>query len=99
MDIDEADLKQLFLIIDEDHSGEIDPEEFIEFLYRMRNAESTTTTKFVKHLVEGLDKKSSVLMQKVSKLEALHNPGGGLDTPTDGAGTPTEALSPRSRTP
>jgi len=73
MDVDANDLKKLFEIIDEDGSGEIDPEEFIEFLYRIKNAESTTTTKFVKHMVEGLDKKNVELMQKMSQLDSMHD--------------------------
>jgi len=55
MDIDARDLRQLFLIVDEDESGEIDPDEFIEAMYRMKNTESKTATKFVKHLVTKLD--------------------------------------------
>merc|ERR1719310_711038 len=71
MDIDWYDLRKLFDIIDEDGSGEIDPEEFIEFLYRMKNAESTTTTKFIKHMVEGLEKKSTEIMEKMAKLDEV----------------------------
>merc|ERR1719310_1432227 len=71
MDIDWYDLRKLFDIIDEDGSGEIDPEEFIEFLYRMKNAESTTTTKFIKHMVEGLEKKSNDLMHKIAAIDEL----------------------------
>lgn len=49
LDIDRADLRQLFFLIDRDGSGEIDPEEFIETLYRVKNTESKTATKIIKH--------------------------------------------------
>lgn len=51
LDIDRADLRQLFALIDRDGSGEIDPEEFIETLYRVKNTESKTATKIIKHYV------------------------------------------------
>mmetsp|Transcript_119481 Transcript_119481/g.254953 ORF Transcript_119481/g.254953 Transcript_119481/m.254953 type:complete len:419 (+) Transcript_119481:2-1258(+) len=57
LDIDAKDLHQLFQMVDADGSGEIDPEEFIEAMYRMKNAESKTATRFVKHLVTKLDNK------------------------------------------
>lgn len=49
LDIDQADLQQLFNLIDRDGSGEVDPEEFIETLYRVKNTESKTATKIIKH--------------------------------------------------
>jgi len=49
LDIDQEDLQQLFAIIDRDGSGEIDPEEFIETLYRVKNTESKTATRLIKH--------------------------------------------------
>mmetsp|Transcript_75670 Transcript_75670/g.216660 ORF Transcript_75670/g.216660 Transcript_75670/m.216660 type:complete len:811 (-) Transcript_75670:106-2538(-) len=55
MDIDRNDLRQLFLIVDEDGSGEIDPDEFIEAMFRMKNSDSKTATKFVKHMVTRMD--------------------------------------------
>eukprot|EP00445_Apocalathium_hangoei_P064608 CAMPEP_0204119168 /NCGR_PEP_ID=MMETSP0361-20130328/6955_1 /ASSEMBLY_ACC=CAM_ASM_000343 /TAXON_ID=268821 /ORGANISM="Scrippsiella Hangoei, Strain SHTV-5" /LENGTH=690 /DNA_ID=CAMNT_0051070275 /DNA_START=95 /DNA_END=2167 /DNA_ORIENTATION=+ len=55
MDIDSRDLEQLFSIVDEDGSGEIDPAEFIEAMYRMRTADSKTAIKFVKHIVSRMD--------------------------------------------
>jgi len=54
MDIDSADLLQLFQIIDNDNSGEIDAQEFIEAMYRFKTTESKTALRFVKHLVTKL---------------------------------------------
>eukprot|EP00929_Paragymnodinium_shiwhaense_P033584 TRINITY_DN18411_c0_g4_i1.p1 TRINITY_DN18411_c0_g4~~TRINITY_DN18411_c0_g4_i1.p1 ORF type:complete len:741 (+),score=188.75 TRINITY_DN18411_c0_g4_i1:158-2380(+) len=71
MDIDASDLERLFSIIDEDCSGEVDLEEFIDALYRMKNAESRTATKFVKHMVETMDRKADDLAQKVGILSQL----------------------------
>jgi len=36
-------------------SGEVDPEDFVEAMFRMKNTEAKTATKFVKHLVTRLD--------------------------------------------
>mmetsp|Transcript_10767 Transcript_10767/g.37699 ORF Transcript_10767/g.37699 Transcript_10767/m.37699 type:complete len:847 (-) Transcript_10767:275-2815(-) len=55
MDIDRHDLRQLFLIVDEDGSGEIDPDEFIEAMFRMKNSDTKSATKFVKHMVTRMD--------------------------------------------
>eukprot|EP00929_Paragymnodinium_shiwhaense_P117457 TRINITY_DN8805_c0_g5_i2.p1 TRINITY_DN8805_c0_g5~~TRINITY_DN8805_c0_g5_i2.p1 ORF type:complete len:484 (+),score=84.54 TRINITY_DN8805_c0_g5_i2:269-1720(+) len=71
MDIDASDLEKLFSIIDEDASGEVEPEEFIDALYRMKHAESATATKFVKHIVENLERKTEELADKVGCLETL----------------------------
>jgi len=64
MDIDSRDLEQLFSIVDEDGSGEIDPGEFIEAMYRMRTADSKTAIKFVKHIVSRMDEQQKNLKGK-----------------------------------
>eukprot|EP00445_Apocalathium_hangoei_P090518 CAMPEP_0204247638 /NCGR_PEP_ID=MMETSP0361-20130328/98753_1 /ASSEMBLY_ACC=CAM_ASM_000343 /TAXON_ID=268821 /ORGANISM="Scrippsiella Hangoei, Strain SHTV-5" /LENGTH=730 /DNA_ID=CAMNT_0051220881 /DNA_START=21 /DNA_END=2212 /DNA_ORIENTATION=- len=64
MDIDSRDLQQLFSIVDEDSSGEIDPAEFIEAMYRMRTADSKTAIKFVKHIVSRMDEQQKNLQVK-----------------------------------
>jgi hypothetical protein len=51
MDIQGGDLAQLFQMLDEDGSGEVDPEEFIETLYRMKCGDDKTASTFVKHYV------------------------------------------------
>eukprot|EP00929_Paragymnodinium_shiwhaense_P101490 TRINITY_DN64637_c0_g1_i1.p1 TRINITY_DN64637_c0_g1~~TRINITY_DN64637_c0_g1_i1.p1 ORF type:complete len:837 (-),score=199.67 TRINITY_DN64637_c0_g1_i1:293-2803(-) len=71
MDIDAQDLWQLFQIIDEDGSGEIDPTEFIDALYRMKNTDSKTATKFVKHIVEGLEKRQGEMALKMEGIEGM----------------------------
>lgn len=55
MDIDATDLQQLFQMVDQDGSGEIEPAEFIEVLYRIRNADSRTATRFVKHSITKME--------------------------------------------
>jgi len=73
LDIDAKDLYQLFQIVDIDGSGEIDPSEFIEAMYRMKNAESKTATRFVKHLVTRLhgelEEKCDSIESKVNQCE------------------------------
>jgi len=68
MDIDSRDLEQLFSIVDEDGSGEIDPGEFIEAMYRMRTADSRTAMKFVKQIVSRIDKQQKDLNGKFEKI-------------------------------
>jgi len=68
MDIDSRDLEQLFSIVDEDGSGEIEPAEFIEAIYRMRTADSKTAIKFVKHIVSRMDEQQKILKGKAEKI-------------------------------
>lgn len=51
MDIDEADLEQLFEMIDVDHSGEVSPDEFISPLSRWIH-DSKTAPRFVKYNID-----------------------------------------------
>eukprot|EP00929_Paragymnodinium_shiwhaense_P019478 TRINITY_DN13262_c0_g2_i3.p2 TRINITY_DN13262_c0_g2~~TRINITY_DN13262_c0_g2_i3.p2 ORF type:complete len:346 (-),score=73.33 TRINITY_DN13262_c0_g2_i3:423-1460(-) len=55
MDLDGNDLQRLFAMLDVDKNGSIEVEEFIDTLYRMKNAESRTTMKMVKHVVETVE--------------------------------------------
>lgn len=52
MDIDAGDLKELFKLLDTDHSGEVDVSTFVNSLYRLQHSESKTTIKFVKYRQE-----------------------------------------------
>jgi len=54
LDIDDNDLDELFGMIDYDGSGEVDPDEFIEALYRIKTTEPKTATRFVKYMVQNL---------------------------------------------
>lgn len=73
MDIDARDLKQLFVMVDEDNSGEIDQREFVEAMYRMRNAETKTTTKFVKYIVMKMELEMRKVNQEMGRLDrGLH---------------------------
>eukprot|EP00929_Paragymnodinium_shiwhaense_P036499 TRINITY_DN19557_c0_g1_i2.p1 TRINITY_DN19557_c0_g1~~TRINITY_DN19557_c0_g1_i2.p1 ORF type:complete len:492 (-),score=87.48 TRINITY_DN19557_c0_g1_i2:557-2032(-) len=55
VDIDAGDLARLYEILDADGSGAIDVNEFIDVLYRLKNADSATTAKLVKHMIEKLE--------------------------------------------
>eukprot|EP00929_Paragymnodinium_shiwhaense_P010626 TRINITY_DN11542_c0_g1_i1.p1 TRINITY_DN11542_c0_g1~~TRINITY_DN11542_c0_g1_i1.p1 ORF type:complete len:871 (-),score=212.88 TRINITY_DN11542_c0_g1_i1:342-2954(-) len=96
MDIDAQDLWQLFQIIDEDGSGEIDPDEFIDALYRMKNVESKTATKFVKHIVEGMEKRQADLVVKIESLESVLTEQVIQTTASDGHSSGSRGGSPRS---
>uniref|UniRef100_A0A7S0B763 EF-hand domain-containing protein n=1 Tax=Pyrodinium bahamense TaxID=73915 RepID=A0A7S0B763_9DINO len=61
MDIDGEDLFRLFQMADQDQSGEIVAEEFIEEMYRMKNADPRTATKFVKEIVTRLDTRTTTI--------------------------------------
>lgn len=81
MDIDKSDLKHLFQMIDQDGSGEIDPEEFIETLYRVKNTESKTATKFIKHYVMNiLPQIQSKQMNLEGNLESLQTMNSMMET-------------------
>eukprot|EP00929_Paragymnodinium_shiwhaense_P036210 TRINITY_DN19438_c0_g1_i1.p1 TRINITY_DN19438_c0_g1~~TRINITY_DN19438_c0_g1_i1.p1 ORF type:complete len:751 (-),score=153.48 TRINITY_DN19438_c0_g1_i1:281-2533(-) len=69
MDIDGSDLARLFLIIDSSDRGEVDLPEFMDALYRMRNAESKTTTKLVKHIVDNLERKTGQMFERIEDLQ------------------------------
>eukprot|EP00933_Yihiella_yeosuensis_P005495 TRINITY_DN110018_c0_g1_i1.p1 TRINITY_DN110018_c0_g1~~TRINITY_DN110018_c0_g1_i1.p1 ORF type:complete len:487 (+),score=109.70 TRINITY_DN110018_c0_g1_i1:196-1461(+) len=69
MDIDEADLQQLFFMLDEDGTGSISPDEFKYALSRWLN-ESKTATRFVKYNVMRLTsnyQELHYLMKSLSK--------------------------------
>mmetsp|Transcript_78352 Transcript_78352/g.254573 ORF Transcript_78352/g.254573 Transcript_78352/m.254573 type:complete len:680 (+) Transcript_78352:80-2119(+) len=74
MDIDATGLEQLFNIVDEDGSGEIDPSEFVEAMYRMKNADAKTATTFVKHMVTRMDQEQQKMKVHLAGLER-HDPG------------------------
>jgi len=69
MDIKGADLKQLFLMLDEDGSGEIDPDEFIDSFYRLKCGDNHTAATFVKHYVHHLKKNQTSLLERMNSLE------------------------------
>lgn len=81
LDIDDNDLCELFDMIDCDRSGEVDPCEFIEALYRMRHTEPKTAARFVKHMVTNMfdkqktaDERLDVIQESVLKrLESVEN--------------------------
>eukprot|EP00929_Paragymnodinium_shiwhaense_P091309 TRINITY_DN5130_c0_g1_i9.p1 TRINITY_DN5130_c0_g1~~TRINITY_DN5130_c0_g1_i9.p1 ORF type:complete len:732 (-),score=152.16 TRINITY_DN5130_c0_g1_i9:98-2293(-) len=71
MDVDASDLERLFVILDGDGNGEVDLSEFMDALYRMKNAESKTTTKFVKHTVESLEKKTTEMFERFEIIQSV----------------------------
>lgn len=66
--VDLKDLGQLFTLLDTKGTGEVDLEEFIECLYRMRHADSRTTTHFVKQLMSDLNARHHNLDAKLDEL-------------------------------
>eukprot|EP00929_Paragymnodinium_shiwhaense_P019475 TRINITY_DN13262_c0_g1_i3.p1 TRINITY_DN13262_c0_g1~~TRINITY_DN13262_c0_g1_i3.p1 ORF type:complete len:737 (-),score=92.90 TRINITY_DN13262_c0_g1_i3:446-2626(-) len=76
MDLDGNDLQRLFSMLDVDRNGAIEIEEFIDMLHRLKNAESRTTVKMVKHVVETVEQAVNLLASNVDSLhkrfEALH---------------------------
>jgi len=74
LDIDAEDLYQLFRIVDEDGSGEIDPQEFVNAMYRLKHTESKTATKLVKHIVSRLDvKHDEAVLEMTEHIKALQS--------------------------
>lgn len=61
MDIARDDLRQLFTVLDANASGEVDSEEFIETLSRMRSTDSKTAVMLIKHYVMDLMKRQQQL--------------------------------------
>eukprot|EP00931_Biecheleriopsis_adriatica_P010038 TRINITY_DN111132_c0_g1_i1.p1 TRINITY_DN111132_c0_g1~~TRINITY_DN111132_c0_g1_i1.p1 ORF type:complete len:393 (-),score=105.12 TRINITY_DN111132_c0_g1_i1:40-1143(-) len=71
LDLDEADLEQLFKMLDEDGSGGIDKNEFINTLSRWRE-DSRTAARFVKYNMQRcLDQQDRMLELQVMQQEYL----------------------------
>merc|ERR1719436_1851487 len=51
MDITKEDMTVVFNIMDKDKSGEIDYNEFVEQLYKMKSSDAHTLLVFIKHYV------------------------------------------------
>jgi len=49
MDVEEGDLRILFQIMDEDHSGAVSHKEFVEQLYNLKSKDQRTMLMFIKH--------------------------------------------------
>jgi hypothetical protein len=69
MDINAADLRQLFLMLDEDGSGEVDSEEFIATLYRMKYGDDKAASTFVKHYIVHVKKDQDAMQRTIRRLE------------------------------
>lgn len=69
LDIDDKDLAELFDMIDEDRSGEVDPGEFIEALYRMKHTDPKTATRFVRHIVARMSGNHKVLDERIDHIQ------------------------------
>eukprot|EP00929_Paragymnodinium_shiwhaense_P037010 TRINITY_DN19791_c0_g1_i2.p1 TRINITY_DN19791_c0_g1~~TRINITY_DN19791_c0_g1_i2.p1 ORF type:complete len:648 (-),score=97.19 TRINITY_DN19791_c0_g1_i2:321-2264(-) len=70
MDVDGSDLARLFKILDSNQNGEVELEEFIDTLYRLKNAASATTARMVKHIVMGLEQTAGNLEDKIEEMQA-----------------------------
>ncbi|CAE7583376.1 CPK15 [Symbiodinium natans] len=68
MDIDQADLEQLFGMLDHDGGGTIDPDEFKVTLSRWA-FESKTATRFVRYTLQQLMDNHQSAAQKLSTME------------------------------
>eukprot|EP00929_Paragymnodinium_shiwhaense_P061945 TRINITY_DN30936_c0_g4_i1.p1 TRINITY_DN30936_c0_g4~~TRINITY_DN30936_c0_g4_i1.p1 ORF type:complete len:748 (+),score=163.96 TRINITY_DN30936_c0_g4_i1:240-2483(+) len=69
MDIDGSDLARLFQILDVNSNGCVNLPEFMDALYRLKNAEFKTTTKFVKHIVEDLERATGHVYKSCEDLQ------------------------------
>lgn len=78
LDLDEADLEQLFYMLDEDGSGSVDKNEFIGTLNRWKE-DSRTAARFVKHNMQrALDQQDRIvamLNMQYEYLVAASSPG------------------------
>merc|ERR1719482_470401 len=70
MDVHGQDLHQLFAMLDADESGEVDLNEFIEKLYRMKSGDNKTAATFVTHHIGHLQQKQNELSRLLS---AMHD--------------------------
>jgi len=68
MDIDQADLHQLFGMLDSDGGGTIDPEEFKQTLTRW-NFDAKTSNRFIRYAMEQLMKDHANAAQKLCAME------------------------------
>lgn len=71
MDIDAEDLRQLFDMLDSDHSGTVELQEFIEQLYRIRHSESKTKTCFTNHHVMVIRREQQRIWDKIADLQKV----------------------------
>merc|ERR1719440_984630 len=78
LDIQGDDLRELFTMCDEDGSGEIDEEEFINAIYRMKCGEGKTASIFTKHYVMYLKRMLDNVVEKTDHLEGLVCQGFGI---------------------
>eukprot|EP00929_Paragymnodinium_shiwhaense_P111836 TRINITY_DN8011_c0_g2_i2.p1 TRINITY_DN8011_c0_g2~~TRINITY_DN8011_c0_g2_i2.p1 ORF type:complete len:729 (-),score=132.94 TRINITY_DN8011_c0_g2_i2:468-2654(-) len=69
MDLDSGDLARLFTMLDSDGDGSVSPAEFIYALYRLRNSESKTTTKLVKHVLDNVESTTQSVQTTVQDLQ------------------------------
>mmetsp|Transcript_75384 Transcript_75384/g.140613 ORF Transcript_75384/g.140613 Transcript_75384/m.140613 type:complete len:648 (+) Transcript_75384:97-2040(+) len=76
MDVGPEDLQMVFEILDEDHSGSVTYEEFVEQLYKMKTQESHTLLVFMHHHLVGLKNKVDSLEEEMhTTVAALHGAG------------------------
>mmetsp|Transcript_60204 Transcript_60204/g.135494 ORF Transcript_60204/g.135494 Transcript_60204/m.135494 type:complete len:654 (-) Transcript_60204:69-2030(-) len=76
MDVGPEDLQMVFEILDEDRSGSVTYEEFVEQLYKMKTQESHTLLVFMHHHLIGLKNKVTSLEDEMqSTVAALYSAG------------------------
>jgi len=67
MDIDEADIEQLFILLDDDASGEIEYSEFVGVLSRWMR-DSKTASRFMKHTLVKVQEQQDSMRKMVASL-------------------------------
>ena len=68
MDVSRSDLKQPFQILDEDGSGDVCPDEFIDTFYRLKCADSRSASVLVKHYVLKIRRHQERMVERVGEL-------------------------------
>lgn len=68
MDVDGEDLYQLFRMVDHEACGSIDPNLFVEALYKLRHTESRTAARLMKHNINLLCTKMQDMDDKIQQV-------------------------------
>lgn len=69
LDINADDIGQLFVLCDEDGSGEIDVEEFVHTLQKISAGDSKTASMLVKHYVVHMQRNQDLLAERMDGVE------------------------------
>merc|ERR1719506_3602513 len=70
LDINQKDMSTVFSIMDEDKSGEVRYDEFVEELYKMKSEDSHTMITFIKFYVQEIQREMRSELQNTRQLMA-----------------------------